>query len=400
MNILVISDLFTIGGNTTYLLNVIGHLKKNGHTVTLISFVSRTDTHAVNQFNVPRYDIFMPDFQFRYLPFRCYRLFILLTGWSRIPRPDIVLSDLCLPAGAYALCRLVIPSLRRIPFLYQFHGSNALEKLSGAAYRQDEKSRTANAVSALRIRMLLTFETWVLRSATIIFVFSTYSKKLLRQLGVTERIIINPPGCEDIFTNTYHTVTKREARNQCGLSDRKKVILILSRLEPRKGIMQFLDSLEDHRAALKTYQIVLCSQFDSYFGMETLRLHGAHAFGSSVHLVNNPSQRNKALLYRSADVVVIPSQELETFGFVALEAYASGTPVVAYNVGALREIIPSMYLVNRVGDISGIISGIKKITSFTKKELRQLSTELIARSKKYSWTAYMQTFISSVSGTS
>ena len=54
-------------------------------------------------------------------------------------------------------------------------------------------------------------------------------------------------------------------------------------------------------------------------------------------------------LYRAADVVVVPSAS-ESFGLVALEASACGTPVVATAVGGLRLIVrdgESGYLVER-----------------------------------------------------
>ena len=44
-------------------------------------------------------------------------------------------------------------------------------------------------------------------------------------------------------------------------------------------------------------------------------------------------------IYRSADVVVVPSVYGESFGIVALEAMASGRPVVASRVGGLSEVV-------------------------------------------------------------
>ena len=49
-------------------------------------------------------------------------------------------------------------------------------------------------------------------------------------------------------------------------------------------------------------------------------------------------QHELALLYRAADVVVMPSHS-ETFGLVALEAQACGTPVVAADVDGLRSVV-------------------------------------------------------------
>lgn len=49
-------------------------------------------------------------------------------------------------------------------------------------------------------------------------------------------------------------------------------------------------------------------------------------------------QQELAALYRAADVVLMPSRS-ESFGLVALEAQACGTPVVAARAGGLREAV-------------------------------------------------------------
>jgi D-inositol-3-phosphate glycosyltransferase len=51
-------------------------------------------------------------------------------------------------------------------------------------------------------------------------------------------------------------------------------------------------------------------------------------------------QEELAPLYRAADAVIVPSHS-ESFGLVALEAQASGTPVVAADVGGLRHVLDS-----------------------------------------------------------
>lgn len=49
-------------------------------------------------------------------------------------------------------------------------------------------------------------------------------------------------------------------------------------------------------------------------------------------------QEELAALYRAADAVIVPSHS-ESFGLVALEAQACGTPVVASDVGGLRSLV-------------------------------------------------------------
>ena len=44
-------------------------------------------------------------------------------------------------------------------------------------------------------------------------------------------------------------------------------------------------------------------------------------------------------LMKKADMLVFPSQWYETFGRVAAEAFAAGTPVIATNIGAVAELV-------------------------------------------------------------
>ena len=59
-----------------------------------------------------------------------------------------------------------------------------------------------------------------------------------------------------------------------------------------------------------------------------------------------------AALFRGAVAVVVPSLVYETFGYVVLEAFAEGTPVVVRDLGALPELVAESGggLVFRLGD--------------------------------------------------
>ena len=57
-----------------------------------------------------------------------------------------------------------------------------------------------------------------------------------------------------------------------------------------------------------------------------------------MHFVDPQPHDRLATFYRAADVCVVPSRA-ESFGLVALEAAACGTPVVAAGVGGLRSIV-------------------------------------------------------------
>ena len=69
-------------------------------------------------------------------------------------------------------------------------------------------------------------------------------------------------------------------------------------------------------------------------------------------------------LLSCADLFLLPS-ESESFGLAALEAMASGTPVVVSNAGGLPEVVPhgeAGYLLD-VGDVDGMTAGAIEILS-------------------------------------
>lgn len=69
------------------------------------------------------------------------------------------------------------------------------------------------------------------------------------------------------------------------------------------------------------------------------RLIDSLGVSDSVELVGWVSGQAKLDLMHSARLVVVPSRH-ETFGLVAVEALASGTPVVIFDIPSLREVVP------------------------------------------------------------
>lgn len=65
----------------------------------------------------------------------------------------------------------------------------------------------------------------------------------------------------------------------------------------------------------------------------------ASDLGNRVRMVGWISGPEKFELLAAARLVVVPSRA-ETFGLVALEALAAGTPVIAFDIPCLREVVP------------------------------------------------------------
>ena len=86
--------------------------------------------------------------------------------------------------------------------------------------------------------------------------------------------------------------------------------------------------------------------------------------GEWVRWVTLPSFAEKTKLLREARALLVSSQIAETTSLVALEAMASGTPVIAFNSGALTEVVPegTGFLVSSVEEMAeacGKVSAIR-----------------------------------------
>ena len=137
---------------------------------------------------------------------------------------------------------------------------------------------------------------------------------------------------------------KRRARAALSLPPEAPILLSVGRLQPSKGIDTLLQAAADVRRDYPdVWVLVVGGGLDDQDERETAELNRLQTLGrrlglSNVHYVKAQPQENLAQYYAAADVFVMPSH-YESFGMVALEAMACGTPVVASKVGGLASTI-------------------------------------------------------------
>ena len=156
------------------------------------------------------------------------------------------------------------------------------------------------------------------------------------------RIRIVPPGVDH---SIFLPADKAEARARLHLSG-LRLALFVGRLQSHKGPDVAIRTLAEvvARSPETAEDLVLAivgGPSGENAGAEVARLMElASALGVADRVMLFPPQPHARLadFYSAADVVLVPSRS-ESFGLVALEAQACGTPVVAAAVGGLRTVV-------------------------------------------------------------
>jgi D-inositol-3-phosphate glycosyltransferase len=157
-----------------------------------------------------------------------------------------------------------------------------------------------------------------------------------------ERIRMVPPGVDHTMFRPRDRMAARKRLHLTGL----RLALYVGRLQAHKGPDVALHTLAEAVAAdpATAGDLVLAivgGPSGADHGSELTRLLSmACALGVNDRVILFPPQPQARLadFYAAADVVLVPSRS-ESFGLVALEAQACGTPVVAASVGGLRYVV-------------------------------------------------------------
>jgi len=119
--------------------------------------------------------------------------------------------------------------------------------------------------------------------------------------------------------------------------ERNKALLYIGRLSARKGVQLLIPllfkCLKEHDAEL------IIAGKDEMFMLPLLKLQGNLC--KNVKVLGFVPDANLPELYNYADLFLMPSLTMESFGITAIESLACATPVVATKSGALPKIIKS-----------------------------------------------------------
>ena len=118
---------------------------------------------------------------------------------------------------------------------------------------------------------------------------------------------------------------------------RRRYLLFVGRLNPKKGVQYLIDALailRDRHPDLHAYLIG-----SGYYRATLEDKIAAHQLTDRVHFFGKIPQEELIPFYKNAEVLVGPSYESEGFGLVFVEAMLLRCPVIGADSGGIRDVI-------------------------------------------------------------
>jgi len=281
-----------------------------------------------------------------------------------------------------------LKSLWGVPFVHMFHTLGLM------------KNRVARTESEKEGEYRIGGERKVLQQADRIIAATPAELAQLQFLynADEKKIEIIPPGVD---IRHFYPIPEDEAKEFIGVPPCENTLLFVGRIEPLKGLDVLLDALYIMRDAGVFEDIPMCLSViggdpqgsDEELSAEMQRLQQLrveHGLEDLVTLLGKRSQDSLPYYYSAAMLVVVPSH-YESFGMVALEAMACGTPVVASDVGGLAYLVKhgKTGFTVPAGDPNALAEYLTNLVQ--DKELQfKLGQQAAEYAKKYAWEKIVQ----------
>lgn len=264
------------------------------------------------------------------------------------------------------------------------------KKLVVTAHNVDDRARNGAAPTVSNSLSLA----FLYRTVDHILVHTQKMKReLVQRFGVVDRkVTVVPFGVNDAVPE--YGATQLDARRQFGWRADERVLLFFGCIAPYKGVEDLIRALailvgEDDRFTVVLAGRVKDRSCQGYWHelenlIEQLRLT-AHVRRVSGFIPDE----DIGPLFRAADVVVLPYRRIDQSGVLAL-TFAQGRPVIAADVGSLREDIVEgeTGLMFEAGDVLDLASKIRlffggdlfRDAEVTRQKIRDYAAD------RFSWT--------------
>jgi D-inositol-3-phosphate glycosyltransferase len=257
------------------------------------------------------------------------------------------------------------------------------------------KNRVARSPAEVATAVRLESEQRMLREADRIVAATQAEFAQIQWLyhANTEKVVIIPPGVD---TTHFYPIMKDEAREFVGIEAGRRMLLYVGRIEPLKGIDTLLEAMAGlrGRGVLKDDCACLAIIGGDPGGEGTgqskemerlMALQEALGLKGMITFLGKRDQDTLQYYYSAAEAVIVPSH-YESFGLVALEAMACGTPVVASETGGLAFLVRDGETGFHIpaGDAAALADRLQLLLEDAELRLR-LGRQAAEHAKQYAW---------------
>lgn len=234
------------------------------------------------------------------------------------------------------MAAIELKKIWKIPFIQMFHTLGVM------------KNRVAQSPDEIEGDYRILGEREVLKTADKVIAATPaeYAQLLWLYQTNPDKIVVISPGVD---VARFYPIPPDEAKEYIGVTPCGRMLLFVGRIEPLKGLDVLIDAIGimHKNEVMRDYPFCLAiigGETDVSTEQADLELSRIKeltvrvGISGLVTFLGKRSQDSLPYYYSAAEAVVVPSQ-YESFGMVALEAMACGTPVVASQIGGLAYLV-------------------------------------------------------------
>jgi glycosyltransferase involved in cell wall biosynthesis len=332
MNILLLTDVFfpdTIGGAGRVAYHQSLELSMKGHQVHVITRNPDNKLPACESLNpcLHIHRIFTPgDDSIKLI------LFEIKGGLQKIKKlsRNINFHIVCIHQSLAAIGPLLSGVLKNIPAIYYFHSPWHAEFLI--------KSRMSGLKTGIIASIMRFIEKRVLKRTSRVIVLSRFMAGKISEIhnypaaGIT---II--PGGVDLEYFHLPSGGREGMKRELALPLDKTILVTVRNLVPRMGLENLITAFG--RSVLLKEKCLLLIGGRGPLEVRLKALSEKLKLKDSIKFLGYIPGEVLPRIYQAADYFILPTEQLEGFGLVILEAMACGTPVIGTPVGAIPDVI-------------------------------------------------------------